>query len=121
MLRVAVSFPLFVNVTVCAALVVPTFCGENVRLVADACVYGVSCPVPITEITVGLSLALELTVTVPVRVPMTAGWKSNKVAHEPPAGMVPAQASVADNIPAGEPKMEEIVTGVALRLRISTT
>jgi hypothetical protein len=65
--------PLLVNVTVCAALGVPTNCAaENATLVADnftpACV-----PVPLKAAVCGLPLALSATLNVALRLPVAVG------------------------------------------------
>jgi hypothetical protein len=65
--------PLLVNVTVCAALGVPTNCAaENATLIADnftpACV-----PVPLKAAVCGLPLALSATLNVALRLPVAVG------------------------------------------------
>jgi hypothetical protein len=67
-----VVLPVFVSVTVCAALVVPTFCPTNVRLVGDKLTAD-AIPVPVRPTVWGLPLALSEIVMAPVRVPIAVG------------------------------------------------
>ena len=70
--------------------------------------------------TVGLSLALEFTVTVPVAAPGAPGSKFSDNVQTPPAAIVPAQESDSEKIEDGDARMEDIVTGVELMLRTVT-
>ena len=78
--------PLFVKVTVWAALVVPITWPGNVKLDADReTAAGVS-PVPLSETDCGLPLALSLMVTSLVAVPLVCGVNVTlTVQLEPPA------------------------------------
>jgi hypothetical protein len=85
MLRVAV--PVFLRVTLWAALVVPTAWLVKVRLVADKLTAGAlaAVPVPVRLIVCGLPDALSVMVTVPVRVPVAVGLKVTLILQFPPA------------------------------------
>jgi len=63
------AVPVLLNVTACAALVVPTFWLANVRLVGDKPATG-AMPVPLRLAVCGLPAALSLT----VRVPAVPAW-----------------------------------------------
>lgn len=87
MLKAAV--PLLVSVTGCAALVVPSACVPNVRLVADKLTAG-AVPVPVRLIDCGLLAALSVIVTMPVLVPVAAGSKVTLIVQlAPPATELP--------------------------------
>src|SRR5580658_8065785 len=104
---------MLVSVTKVGALDVLTVCGLKGMLDWEVWIYTSSAPVPDSAAVVGLSLALELTVSVPVRTPDSSGWKFTVTAQLPPAGMVTAQESVAEKMADGEVRTDEIVTGVA--------
>ena len=80
-------WPVFVTVTFCGALFVPTFCdpkfncaGETVSVV----------PVPLSSMTCGLLEALSLSTSRPVFKPITVGWKTTDTVHfAPGATLVP--------------------------------
>ena len=57
--RVKVPVPVFVSVTVCPALVVPTFCAANVRLAGESGTAG-AVPVPVRLTVCGLPAALSV-------------------------------------------------------------
>jgi len=86
----------------------------------DVLVNDVSSPVPVTAMTVGLLLAFEFTETVPLRTPATAGRKFSVNEHMPPAGIVLPHVSDTEKRSDGEASMEDIATGVSLRLRMLT-
>ena len=68
--------PVFVKVTVCAALVVPTVWLANVRLVGDKLIVGVAAAaVPLSDTACGLAAALSVNVIAPVSVPAAVGVK----------------------------------------------
>jgi len=67
-----VVLPTLVSVTVLGVLVVPTFVAGKATLVADNLT---SVPTPVKLMVWGLSLALSVIVTLPVRVPMAVGVK----------------------------------------------
>src|SRR5579884_1452665 len=71
--------------------------------------------------TVGVLLAFEFTVTVPVRDPGAAGSKSRDRVQKPPAATVPLQSSDSAKMLAGDTLIEDIVAAVLLRLRSFTT
>ena len=85
--------PLFVRVTVCAALVVPMFCPAKVRLVGDRPAEG-TVPVPLRLAVCGLPAALSVTLTVPVRVPVADGVKVTLMLQLLPAASVLPQLLV---------------------------
>jgi hypothetical protein len=70
----SVSVPVLVNVTVLAALVVPTACDPKLRLVGLIERTGAT-PVPASEITCGLPAAFSVTVSVPLLAPIAVGVK----------------------------------------------
>ena len=71
------AVPVFVNETVCAGLVEPTFWLEKVKLVGESRTVGVDVlsPEPVRLTVCGLSPALSVMVSTPVRVPVAAGVK----------------------------------------------
>lgn len=83
MLRVAV--PVFESVTLCGALVVPTFCWPNVRLEGERLTTGAATPVPVKPTVCGLPLALSLIVSVALREPAAAGVNVTLMAQLAPA------------------------------------
>jgi hypothetical protein len=92
--------PVFVSVTVCAALVVPTFwlakvseTGERLAVVVD----GVA--VPVRPTVCGLPGALSLTLKLPVRVPDAVGVNVTLMAQFPPAARELPQLSVSAKSP----------------------
>ncbi len=81
-----VSTPLLVKVTICAALVVPTTWALKLRLVAERLTPGpVLVPVKLTAC--GLSAALSLRVSVPLRAPKAEGVKVTLIIQLPPAAL----------------------------------
>src|SRR5207249_4957734 len=77
--------PVFVSVTVCAALVVPTVwlakgseAGESLAVVVDAG------PLPVTPTVCGLPEALSVALKLPVRVPDAVGENVTLMAQFPP-------------------------------------
>src|SRR5450432_1259936 len=70
----------------CAALVAPTVCEVNVRLVGLRAAEGpTAVPVPVRLAVCGLPAALSVTVTVPVRVPAAVGVKVTLMEQLAPA------------------------------------
>jgi hypothetical protein len=73
------AVPELVSVTVWAALVMPSACGANVRLVGESVTVGAvtaeTAPVPLKATVCGEPLALSVIVTAPVRVPAAVGVK----------------------------------------------
>jgi hypothetical protein len=91
--------PELVNVTLLAALVVPTICDEKLKLVGETVAAG-AVPVPvIAMICVPPRLKeLSLTVNVPFTVPWAVGAKAiEAVQLDPPCRRAPAQLSVSLN------------------------
>src|SRR4051812_36231436 len=93
--------PLFVSVTDCAALVVPTvwlakvkLVGENVTAAADA-----AFPVPESETICGLPAAESVTVNAPVRVPVCVGVKVTAMLQLAPAARLAGQELVCAKSP----------------------
>src|SRR5438132_1371591 len=87
--------PVFVSVTVCAALVVPTLwlakvseAGERLAVVVDAV------PVPVRPAVCGLPEALSVTLKLPVRVPDAVGENVTLMAQFPPTAKEPPQLLV---------------------------
>jgi hypothetical protein len=66
--------PLLLSVTVCAALVVPTFWLANVRLVGARLAAG-AVPLPLRLAVCGLPAASSVTLSEPLRVPVAVGVK----------------------------------------------
>jgi hypothetical protein len=80
----SVAVPLFVIVIDWDALVVPTSCAANVRLVVDSVTAGAAdVPVPVRLIVCGLPDALSVMVTVPVRVPVAVGLNVTLIVQVP--------------------------------------
>lgn len=79
---VIVELPVFVMVTVCPELVVPTSCPVNVsdELSNEALA---PMPVPVSEMVCGDPVAESVMVTVPVRVPGTVGVKVTLIVQDP--------------------------------------
>ncbi len=80
------ALPLFVSVTFCAPLVVPTLWLANVRLVGDRLTTGAGAvaPVPVRLTLCGLPLALSLMLTAAVRVPVAVGVNVTLMVQLPP-------------------------------------
>lgn len=76
---------MFVRVTVCAALVVPSSWLANDKLTGLAA--AATIPLPVT-LTVGLTFALSLIATVPLRLPATLGVKKTVTLQLAPAAKV---------------------------------
>src|SRR5437763_1975739 len=78
-LIVKVAVPVFFSVTTCAALAVPTVWLPKLKEVGERLTAGVpvpdDTPLPLRLTFCGLPVALSLTVTVPVRVPVVVGLK----------------------------------------------
>ena len=66
------AFPVLLRVTLCAALVVPTFWLVNVKVVAERLAVA-AVPVPVRLAVCGLPAALSEMLTDAVRVPATVG------------------------------------------------
>jgi len=72
---VSAALPLFVSVTDCGALDVPTFCDANVRLVGASVTVGAfaGAPVPVRLTLCGLPVALSVILTLAERAPVAVG------------------------------------------------
>ncbi len=78
------TLPVFVSVTFCAALVVPTSWLAKVRLAADRLTTG-AVPVPVRLMVCGLPAALSVMLTEAVRVPVAVGVKVTLMVQLAPA------------------------------------
>jgi hypothetical protein len=81
--------PEFVNVTVCALVVTPSFVLANVRKSGANAAVGTPAPVPVSETVCVLPVtlpALSVTVTVAVLVPVAVGLKITEIVQLSPAG-----------------------------------
>jgi hypothetical protein len=72
--KLTATVPVLLTVTLCAALVVPTDCGANVKLLgATVTVPDTAAPVPLSVTVCGLAVALSVNVIAPVRAPLAVG------------------------------------------------
>jgi hypothetical protein len=99
------ALPAFESVTVCGALVVPTFCWPNVRLVAERFATGSETPVPAKLTVCGLPLALSVMVSEALREPAAEGVNVTLIAQLAPAETVLPQVFVCVKSPALAPLM----------------
>ena len=83
---------------------VPTFWLANVSDVGESVAPGAT-PVPLRLAVCGLPLALSVTVKVPVRVPVAAGWKVTLIVHLPAAASELPQLLVWAKSPLSAPVM----------------
>ena len=81
------------NVTLWAALVVPTTWLAKVRLAGDSPAAG-AIPLPLRAAVCGLSLALSVTDRVPLRVPVAVGVKLTLILQLAPAARLAPQLLV---------------------------
>ncbi len=80
LLKVSAAVPVLVNLTACAALVVPTVWLANVKLAGDKLTTGTAATaVPASETACGLEAALSASVTEPVRVPEAVGLNVTEI------------------------------------------
>jgi hypothetical protein len=91
MLKAAV--PVFVSVTVWAALVEPTAWPAKARLLGDTLAMG-AVPVPLRLTVCGLPLALSVNVTAAERVPLAVGLNVTLIEHLAPAATLDPQPLV---------------------------
>jgi hypothetical protein len=75
LVTVSDPLPLFVSVTLFAALVVSTDCDVKVSEVGDNVTAGAPIPVPLSVITCGLPTTSSVTLIFPASVPVTEGVK----------------------------------------------
>jgi hypothetical protein len=105
-----VPVPVFFIVTVLAALVVPTVCAANVSLVGVAVITTVAAfPVPLSVTICGEFVALSVTESVPVRVPVVVGLNVTEIvqlallpASVVPHGVVPPATAAKSPLAANE-------------------
>jgi len=97
---VSVVLPVFVRVTVCEALVVPTFWLPKLRL--DGVRVTDPKPVPESPTVWGLFGALSVMVTTPVRVPGVEGVKVTLIEQPAPAATLVPQLVVSVKSPLAE-------------------
>jgi hypothetical protein len=71
---VRLAFPVFLSVTLCALLLVPSFCAGKVKEVGERVTTG-AVPVPVRLTVWAVGLALSVMVTTPVLVPAAVGLK----------------------------------------------
>src|SRR5437868_4651428 len=90
LLMVRSAVPLFLSVTVCAALVVPVFWFPKLRLVGLKLTPGAGAliPLPLRATVWGLPLALSVMLTLALRVPIAVGVKVTLMVQEAPAARV---------------------------------
>ena len=81
------------NVTLWAALVVPTNWLANVRFAGDSPA-AAAIPLPLRVTVWGLPLALSVTDRIPLRVPVAAGVKLTLILQLAPAAKLPPQLLV---------------------------
>ena len=106
--------PLF-TFTACGALLAPTFCELNVKLVGVTVNCGVlEAPVPVSDTFCGLLEAESVRVSVPVRVPAPVGVKVTLMVQLTPAAKLLPQLLVCEKSPLAV--MELNVTAPAVSL-----
>jgi hypothetical protein len=89
------EFPVLLKVTLCAALVVPTFWLLNVRLVGERLAVPAAVPVPVRLTVCGLPAALSEMLSVAVRVPAAVGVNVTLIVQLPFAATELPQALVS--------------------------
>jgi len=106
-----------VRVTGCDWLVVPTGWFPKLKLLGESVTEG-DVPVPLSETVCGLPVALSVTETVPLVLPVTVGAKLTLIVHELPASNVEAQLLVCE-----KPVLAEIpeTVSVAVPLLVAVT
>jgi len=96
LVMLSAPFPLFVTVTVCAGLVVPTTTFPKLRLVGETVITGaVPDPVPARGTVCGLPPPLSVTLTEAERAPSASGVKVAVIVQLPPAGTLDPQVLVS--------------------------
>lgn len=85
------AWPVLLSVTLCAALVVPTFCAPKDKLLGAKATLGVAgvTPLPLSVTTCGLFGPLSFTATVPLVGPATVGVKVSPIVQVPPGASEP--------------------------------
>ena len=89
--------PVFFSVTFLAGLVVPSACVPNVRLVGARLTIGNPCPLPESETSCGLALALSGNSRLPVCTPVAAGLNDTFTVQAAPATSRTGQFVVSRN------------------------
>ena len=91
--------PVLLNVTSCAALVVPIACVGNPRLATETEANGVGLPMAEREIVCGLFVALSAIVTDPKRLPDTVGVNVTLMVQLAPAATLVGQLLIGAKSP----------------------
>src|SRR5438067_7289246 len=95
----ALLVPLF-TFTACGALLLPTFCEPNVKLVGVTVNWGeLEAPVPVSDTFCGLFDAESVSVSVPVLVPAPVGVKVTLTVQLAPAARLLPQLLVCEKSP----------------------
>jgi hypothetical protein len=117
------ALPVFVSVTVFAALAVPVACLPKATLVALRVAIGAAeVPVPPNEIVCGEPLALSLIETVAVAAPVAVGLNSSVIVQLAFTAMLAAQLLVSTKSPGAAPPSEmETPVSAAVPLSVSVT
>src|SRR5437879_895427 len=109
--------PLFVRVTFCAGLVVPTRWLPKGLLVAESVAVGGVTPVPVSDTDCGLSAASSVMFTVAARGPVAAGVKLMLIVQLAPGATEPAP--VGQVLPAAKAKSAACVPVMVMPVRFS--
>jgi hypothetical protein len=124
--KVTVAVLVFITVTLSGALVVPTVCDPNVKLLGvTVTVAAALVPVPVSVTVCGLPVALSVNVIVPVRVPVAVGLNVIWNVHGVPstailghcASVAPAKSPVVTifvNVTATPPVFDTVTVCAAL-------
>ena len=97
-LMLSAAAPVFLSVTLCALLLVPTGSDEKVSEVAERLATG-PLPVPVRLMVWVAGLALSVRVTEPVRVPVAVGLKVTLIEQEEDAATLDPQVFVSEKLP----------------------
>ncbi len=103
------TFPVFVNVTDCDALVVFTTCPLNVNVPLESDT-AAPCPTPLTAIPCGLPVALSVIATTALRLPIAPAVNVTLIVHIPLAATDPPQLFVCAKSPLFAPATAMLVT-----------
>src|SRR5207302_1207676 len=109
--------PLFVRVTFCAGLVVPTRWLPKGLLVAESVAVGGVTPVPVSDTDCGLSAASSVMFTVAARAPVAAGVKLTLIVQLAPGATEPAP--VGQVLPAAKAKSAACAPVMVMLVRFS--
>lgn len=91
LLRLRLAPPVFVNVTVWAALVVATICEPKLRLEVLSETAAGATPVALSDTLCGLPLAVSVIWRTPLKGPLAVGVKATVIWHDAPPARVPRQ------------------------------